>query len=180
MNRVLALGPHGEGWVLLQGIVLVAVGAAGVNGLFNPSWIGVQRLVTSVGGTALLVLGALQIRRGARDLGTNLTPLPRPVGDATLVDTGIYGRVRHPIYGGLILAGFGWTLLGASAAGLVVAALLVPLFWLKSTVEERWLEERFPSYPDYRRRTRRFIDVAGAPRVRARDRGDRSPPGTAQ
>jgi protein-S-isoprenylcysteine O-methyltransferase Ste14 len=161
MARLPSLGPRGEGWVLVQGILLVAVGAAGVNGLFNPGWTGAPRVATTVAGLVLLTQGAVQIRRGARDLGPNFTPLPRPVGDATLVEAGIYDRVRHPIYGGLIMAGLGWTLLASSPAGLVVAALLIPFLWLKSSVEEQWLEERFPSYPDYRRRTRRFIAWLG-------------------
>ena len=161
MARVPALGRRGEGWLLLQVLVLWGVVAAGVNGLFNPAWDGAVRLATSTGGIILLAIGARQIWRASRDLGSNLTPLPRPVDGATLVESGIYGHVRHPIYGGLIMAALGWALLAASPIGILLAVVLVPLFWLKSSVEERWLVERFPSYPDYRRRTRRFIAWIG-------------------
>lgn len=69
--------------------------------------------------------------------------------------------MRHPIYGGIILGGFGWALLTASPAALAVAAALIPFFWLKSSIEERWLEQRFDGYDAYRGRTRRFIAGLG-------------------
>ena len=55
----------------------------------------------------------------------------------------------------------GWALLAAYPLAIALAACLVPFFWLKSSVEERWLQERFSSYADYRRRTRRFIARIG-------------------
>jgi protein-S-isoprenylcysteine O-methyltransferase Ste14 len=161
MTRVPSLGRRGEGWLLLQIILLWGVVAAGVYGFLNPAWDGGLRLAAAAVGVILLALGARQIWRGSRDLGSNMTPLPRPVDDATLIESGIYARVRHPIYGGIIVAALGWGLLAASPIGILLAAVLVPLFWLKSSVEERWLAERFPSYPDYRRRTRRFIAWIG-------------------
>ena len=109
----------------------------------------------------MALLGANQVRLGVRDLGANLTPLPYPSADAQLVETGIYAKVRHPIYGGIILGGVGWALLTASPAALVLAAILVPFFWLKSSVEERWLEQRFAGYDAYRGRTSRFIAWLG-------------------
>ena len=109
----------------------------------------------------LALVGANQVRLGARDLGVNLTPLPYPSADAQLVETGSYANVRHPIYGGIILGGVGWALLTASPAAMVLAAILVPFFWLKSSVEERWLEQRFVGYDAYRGRTRRFIAWLG-------------------
>ena len=167
MAHIPSLGPRGVGWVLLQGILLVLVGAAGLralagaDGLLGASWSGPVRIVTSAVAVALMGAGVVQARRGMRDLGASLTPLPHPTDDAELVETGIYASVRHPIYGGLILLGVGWALLAASPLALGLALVLVPFFWLKSSVEERWLRERFPAYEDYRRRTRRFIAWIG-------------------
>jgi protein-S-isoprenylcysteine O-methyltransferase Ste14 len=161
MARIPALGTRGEGWVLLQLLLLGAIAVAGLAGLANPWWDSAVRIVTSGAGVALGVAGAEQARRGLRDLGSNLTPLPHPTASAQLVETGIYGRVRHPIYGGLILMALGWALLAASLPALGLAVLLIPFFWLKSSVEERWLEGRFPAYAAYRRRTRRFIAWPG-------------------
>jgi protein-S-isoprenylcysteine O-methyltransferase Ste14 len=48
--------------------------------------------------------------------------------------------------------------LATSVPALGVAAALVVLWVLKAAVEERWLEERFAGYSEYRRRTpRRFL-----------------------
>jgi protein-S-isoprenylcysteine O-methyltransferase Ste14 len=161
MDRLPTLGPRGEGWVILQGVLLTVAALAGLAGLRAPAWGDPARLLTSVAGAGLIGLGAIQAWRGLRDLGRNLTPLPHPNADAEFVETGIYRRVRHPIYGGGLLAAFGWGLLTASPVALVVAVVAVPFFWLKSSVEERWLVQRFPGYPAYRRRTHRFIAWPG-------------------
>jgi protein-S-isoprenylcysteine O-methyltransferase Ste14 len=92
-----------------------------------------------------------------RDLRANLTPLPHPRDGATLIHGGVYALVRHPIYGGLIIAAAGWGLLIASFAALVLAALLFAFFDVKSRREEAWLEDRFADYPAYRHRTHRLI-----------------------
>ncbi|HSK51502.1 MAG TPA: isoprenylcysteine carboxylmethyltransferase family protein [Clostridia bacterium] len=161
MDRLPTLGPRGEGWVVLQGILGVIAAAAGVAGLASPPWDGAPRAATTLAGVVLGCLGALQVWRGVRDLGRNVTPLPHPTAGATLVETGVYRRVRHPIYGGVMLVAAGWGLLTAAPVALAVAAVFVPFFWLKSTVEERWLDQRFPGYAAYRRRTHRFIAFPG-------------------
>jgi protein-S-isoprenylcysteine O-methyltransferase Ste14 len=167
MTRLPALGSRGEGWVALQGVLLAGLGVAGLlgfagaGGAFGAAWSGPARVATSVVGLGLAFVAANQVRLGARDLGANLTPLPSPSAHAQLVETGIYAKVRHPIYGGIILGGVGWALLSATPAALAVAAILVPFFWVKSSIEERWLEQRFAGYAAYRGRTRRFIAWLG-------------------
>ena len=111
--------------------------------------------------SSLLACGVVLAARGVADLGRAMTPLPRPRENAELVQTGAYALVRHPIYGGLILAAFGWALLKASLIAIALAALLVAFFLLKSSREERWLEQRYPEYQAYRARTRRFIPWIG-------------------
>jgi protein-S-isoprenylcysteine O-methyltransferase Ste14 len=101
--------------------------------------------------------GALLAARGLLDLGRNLTPVPRPRDDAQLVETGIYALVRHPIYGGIIVAAVGWGALSASPAALLLAGLLAVFFDLKSRREEAWLAAHYTGYLTYVSRTRRFI-----------------------
>jgi protein-S-isoprenylcysteine O-methyltransferase Ste14 len=90
-------------------------------------------------------------------LGHNLTPLPRPKDDATLVVTGAYRLVRHPIYSGLTAMAFGWGMWVHGWLTLGYALLLFAFFDLKSRREERWLMEKFPDYAAYQRRVRKLI-----------------------
>jgi len=158
MTRLPSLGPRGEGWVAIQGLLLVTTAVAG---LLGPAWAGQLRVATSVVGAILIAGGLVLAARGLRDLRDALTPLPYPRDDAELVETGVYRLVRHPIYGGLVLAAVGWGLLMASPAALVAAIGLWGFFELKSRREEAWLEGRFVGYASYRARTRRLIPWIG-------------------
>ena len=158
MSRLPSLGPRGEGWVVVQFILLAAIAGAG---LLGPAWEDPVRVVTTVVGAVLVAAGFILSAAGLRDLSDALTPLPYPRDDADLVAPGVYARVRHPIYGGLIVAAFGWGLLAASPVAIALAAVLLGFFELKSRREEVWLAERFPGYPAYRQRTRRLIPWIG-------------------
>ncbi len=122
--------------------------------------IGIAAIVV---GVVILLAGATLAVRGTIDLRDAMTPMPYPRADAPLIDDGIYGRVRHPIYGGLIVGAVGWAVLWWSVTAALLAGGLAVFFLLKSTREEAWLVERFPGYPAYRRRTHRFLPL---PRVK--------------
>ena len=154
MTRLPTLGPRGEGWVVLQFALLALVGLAGLAG---PAWAGAALVVTRVLGAALIVGGLVLAVRGIVDLREALTPLPHPREGASLVDTGSYRLVRHPIYGGIVLGAAGYALLTASPLAIVGAAVLFGLLRLKSAREEVWLEQRYAGYAAYRARTRRMI-----------------------
>jgi protein-S-isoprenylcysteine O-methyltransferase Ste14 len=153
-SRLPELGPRGEGWVVLQLLLGAAIAGCGFVGVYWPgsveSFFGVLGLLIAVAGVLLVVLGVLA-------LGRSFTPLPRPRAGTRLRQGGIFGLVRHPVYGGVILIGLGWSLADAPL-GLVPTALLAVLFDLKARREEAWLSERFPEYVAYRARTpRRFV-----------------------
>jgi protein-S-isoprenylcysteine O-methyltransferase Ste14 len=71
-----------------------------------------------------------------------------------LVDTGMYARIRHPFYLGLLLFFFGLALWLESYAS--TAALLLPLVALiaRIRVEERTLRDALPGYAEYMERVR--------------------------
>lgn len=154
MSWLPALGPRGEGWVLLQSLLFIASGVAGLSG---PAWHGPIRIASAVAGAALAIAGFTLAGRGIADLRTGLTPYPRPKADATLIQTGAYAHVRHPIYGGVILVALGWGLITAAPVALAAALVLSAFFDVKSRREEAWLVEQFPAYEAYRRRTRRLL-----------------------
>lgn len=154
MSRLPSLGPRGEGWVAVQ---VALVGAIAVAGSRGPAWSGPARAATTLVGLPTYLAGVLLSARGVWELRRSLSPFPRPRGGADLVDRGLYGLARHPIYGGQIVAAVGWGLWRASPLALALAAVAAAFFSAKSRREEAWLVGRFPGYAAYRRRTRRLI-----------------------
>jgi len=153
-SRLPDLGPRGEGWVLIQFLLL---GLLALAGSFGPAWAGAARAVSTLAGAALIVGGFILALRGLLDLRENLTPFPRPKAGTTVVAHGAYRLVRHPIYGGIILGSLGWGLVAASPAALGTAVVLAAFFDLKSRREERWLDEHVTGYVAYREGRRKLI-----------------------
>ena len=152
--RLPDLGRRGEGWVVLQLLLFVAVISTGFPG---PLWTGPARVVGAIGGLALIPFGVCLVTAGILGLRRQLTAYPRPVPGGRLIEDGVFGLVRHPMYGGLVIAAAGWGLAMASPLALAGALVLGVFFDLKSRREEAWLDEQFAGYAAYRRRARRLI-----------------------
>lgn len=152
MSRLPSLGPRGEGWFIGQLAFFVAVGFAPPVQWLEPLASGSVPI-----GALLLVAGLVVAGRGLLDLGPNVTPFPRPRDTGALVEHGIYGVIRHPIYAGLILLAVGWSLARTSSLALLLAVAFVVFLDLKARREEIFLAAAFPGYEAYRRRTRRFV-----------------------
>jgi protein-S-isoprenylcysteine O-methyltransferase Ste14 len=154
VSRLPELGRRGGGWVALQILLFAAIVGCGFLDIYWPhsveSFLGALGLVVATAGVLVLVLGALS-------LGRSFTPFPRPHARAEFRQGGPFRIVRHPIYGGVLLLGLGWSLAEAPLA-LVPTALLAVLFDLKARREEAWLLERYPEYASYCARTpSRFV-----------------------
>jgi protein-S-isoprenylcysteine O-methyltransferase Ste14 len=139
-------------WVLGQSALLGVVVAGGI--LYRHQW---QSRAFSLGGVFLLLLAAGCGLAGTVSLGRNLTPFPRPSASTTLVRTGIYGFIRHPLYTAVFCGSVGWALVWRSWPALLAALALAPLFDAKARREERWLRQRFAEYAGYEQRVRRFV-----------------------
>ncbi len=136
-------------FVLLVLIAIVIVVTGDLPAVPGPWMIG--GIVISIAGVALGLVAA-------RQLGASLTPNPVPREGAGLVSAGLYGRARHPIYGGVILLFVGLAFLMGSLWGLLGVVVLIAFFWIKSSYEERQLRMRHSGYRAYRQKVpHRFI-----------------------
>ncbi|HTT68600.1 MAG TPA: isoprenylcysteine carboxylmethyltransferase family protein [Gemmatimonadales bacterium] len=151
-------GSRGEWYVVAQVLLIALVLFGPRSPAAWPAWgpAGLRQ-VLRFAGAGLMVAGALLFGWGVWALGRAITPLPHPRAGAALVSSGPYAFVRHPIYGGLVLLALGFAAGIQDWLALGFAALLVVLLDVKSRREERWLEERHPTYADYRRRVRKLI-----------------------
>jgi protein-S-isoprenylcysteine O-methyltransferase Ste14 len=147
---------RGGAWVVAQSVLMTAVIALGV--WFHGDW---TRAPVIAAGAVLFALGGYFGISGVAVLGRNRTPFPQPRDGSELVRCGVYARVRHPLYTGVMLALSGWALIWQSGPALIGALVSIPFFHAKARHEERALRKRFPAYAEYERRVPRFIPRCG-------------------
>lgn len=145
-------------WVLIPFTVLgLALG-------FVPAWTDRLGLGTLDGETlrwcgSIVAVVGFALRIGpVFVLGDRFSGLVAIQPGHTLVTTGIYGRIRHPSYLGIVVSGIGWSLAFRSGVGVLITALLIPPLVARMNAEERLLHDHFgDEYDAYRARTARFI-----------------------
>lgn len=142
----------GGWWVATQFVLMAGIIAAGLR--LGNDWSNDE---ISTLGQSLFLLGAGVGIAGAWTLGRNRTAYPMPKANAELIQHGIYGYIRHPLYTCLILLGLGWALAWQSTAALLTTGLMTLQLRFKAKFEERHLEHRFPEYAAYRQRVPAFI-----------------------
>lgn len=150
-------GSRGEWYVIIQVLLfaLVAFGPTSLPGW--PAWPWPWSIIAVIAGVVLGGIGGLLILGGVLSLGRNLAAVPHPKDDATMVETGAYKLVRHPIYSGIIFGAFGWAFLRNGTLTLLYALILFVFFDVKSRREEKWLSRKFPQYRAYQQRVRKLI-----------------------
>ena len=156
-SRLPALGPRGEGWVVTQFVLFAIIATAGVRDFVGYRSMTPWGPAVSVVGIVAIVIGGGVAARGIWDLRSGLSPFPRPIAGAPLIESGAYRLIRHPIYSGLVLAAIGWGLVTGSILAIGATGLLFLLFAAKSRLEEIWLVAIHPEYRAYQRRTKRLI-----------------------
>ena len=78
----------------------------------------------------------------------------RKEGGHKVIDTGSYGVVRHPMYTGFFLMGFGLTLALGSWYGLIPAGLFLVILAIRIKFEEEMLIEGLEGYEEYRKKVK--------------------------
>lgn len=157
-NQRPGLGRRGEMLVAIQFVLMAIFAVAPVwhpglsSALVADLWL--PRLILALPfALAALILGAL----GSHHIREYLTPLPYPVDHNRLVQHGVYGIVRHPLYASLLSAALAWTIYSLSVSHLILLVVGFLFFELKARKEEAWLSERHPEYRDYAARVPKFI-----------------------
>lgn len=109
-------------------------------------------------GTSLYFVGLTTAMTGRLQLGKNWADLEdyQVLPQQSLVTTGIYGYIRHPIYAGdiLLITGLELALNSWLVLGVSIPLAVAMRHALK---EETLLSQVFPDYHGYTARTKRFI-----------------------
>jgi protein-S-isoprenylcysteine O-methyltransferase Ste14 len=130
-------GERGEQYVIAQFslFLFIAIG--------NIPFIG--DTITAFLAPLLILSGLLAVYKSAADLKDNLSPWPVPTdtesGRGSLVNTGIYAFVRHPMYTGVLLGMAGLSIITDSVARMILTCALYYVLDIKSDYEEEKLGE---------------------------------------
>lgn len=108
-------------------------------------------------GLAAMIIGSIMMVNGFFDLGASFSGGVTPLDKGKLVTSGYYAIVRHPMYGGVILILFGWSIFWGTWLGLLLSFLSIFLFDVKANQEEKMLREKYSEYADYQARVNKKL-----------------------
>ncbi|MEY4990604.1 MAG: hypothetical protein RIS08_830 [Actinomycetota bacterium] len=108
-------------------------------------------------GLAIMAVGIAILIASFLKLGKSLTANPVPKEDGELVVNGLYAFVRHPIYLGLLLLGFGVVLDAGYWPQILIFLMLYIQLHIKANFEEYLLKQKYPGYSAYAAKTPRFF-----------------------
>ncbi len=135
-------------WYLFSQILLILLH-------FIPPYPKIKHIAYSINtfciilGLAVSILGLFVVSKAFIDLGENLTPLPYPMNESSLIKNNSYQNVRHPLYQGLLLVSTGICILSMSLIHLVLLISLAYILKIKALKEEENLKIKFPEYKKY-------------------------------
>ena len=101
-------------------------------------------------GILIIIIAFIVMIVAIKDLGRNLSPLPKPITNSNLVTTGIYRFTRHPMYYSLISISFGVFIIKLSIYYLCLSISLAFIVRLKIVLEEQYLTNKFKYYLLYK------------------------------
>lgn len=97
-------------------------------------------------GFLIIIISTIVMLISIKDLGSNLSPFPRPIVNGNLTTSGIYSFIRHPMYYSLILISFGFFITKLSFYHLCLTISLALIIKLKIILEEKYLNKKFKNY----------------------------------
>ena len=111
----------------------------------------------TIAGIFLIGVGVIVMFMGFNGLGKSLTANPVPNQDGKLITTGIYGRVRHPIYTGLLAITLGLVVSSGVWGQILIWLALAMLLTYKMRWEEVMLVAKYKGYAEYKTRVPAII-----------------------
>lgn len=139
-------------WVTAQSLLLATIAIAA------PLWSGQWPFAVSISlGVIFFLFAAWTGLSGVADLGRNRTSSPLPLPESQLVTTGIYARIRHPLYSSMMAMGLGWACFWSSSITLGLAVGFIGFLHAKARYEEKLLSATFKAYPEYAARVPRYL-----------------------
>ena len=111
----------------------------------------------TITGIFLIGIGVIVMFMGFRGLGKSLTANPVPNQDGKLVTTGIYSRLRHPIYTGLLAITLGLVVSSGAWGQILLWLALAMLLTYKLRWEEVMLSAKYKDYAEYKARVPALI-----------------------
>jgi len=108
-------------------------------------------------GAIIALIGIAFAVLSYRTLGRNFRFYAAPRRNGKLVTWGLYSKVRHPIYTGVMAALAGWVVFFGSLVSVPFWLGFSALYIMKAAKEEQILIDRFPEYCDYIKSTWRFL-----------------------
>jgi len=142
----------GSRWVFVQFVLLLAIGfsIALFGGEPRPAAT-IVAVVVFAAGQGMALAAAWQMRRF-------LTAHPAPTPGAILLQSGIYGLVRHPMYGGVLLIAAAVAIFDLNPVAAALTIVLAGVFVGKVAYEETLLAKAYVAYESYRAQVpKRFI-----------------------
>ena len=105
-------------------------------------------------GYLIIIIASILMLKAIKDLGSNISPFPRPTAKGRLITTGIYRFIRHPMYYSLILISFGLFIIKLTFYHLCLTFCLALIIKFKIILEEHYLNNRFKNYFNYKDRVK--------------------------
>ena len=97
-------------------------------------------------GFFIIIIAFIILLVAIKDIGRNLSPLPRPIKNSNLVTSGIYRFTRHPMYYSLIFISLGVFITRLSIYYLFLSISLGLIIKFKIDLEEQYLNNKFKNY----------------------------------
>lgn len=137
--------------ILLSGVMFIAAFVvAGLN--FRFGWFILPNWVVAIG-IIVFILAYIMFAEVLRE-NTYLSRTVEVQENQKVIDTGLYGIVRHPMYSATLLLFLSMGVVLASPISFVILLLYIPIIAKRMKNEEKVLENGLSGYSDYKNRVK--------------------------